>query len=43
MSATLFGGLIVLLLLKHLGLLTVVLRPLYARFRERSSQEGEKR
>lgn len=31
--ATLFAGLIALLVLKHLGLLTVALRPRYKRFR----------
>lgn len=41
-SATLSAGLIILLVLKHLGLLTVALRPLYVRFRGRSSQAAKK-
>jgi hypothetical protein len=41
-SATLLSGLVVLMVLKHLGLLAVALRPLYARFRRRSSQERQK-
>jgi hypothetical protein len=42
-SATLFSGLVVLAVLKHLGLLAVALRSLYARFQQRSSQEEQKR
>jgi len=41
-SATLLSGLVVLMVLKHIGLLAVALRPLYTRFRRRSSQEGQK-
>jgi hypothetical protein len=41
-SATLLSGLVVLMVLKHLGVLAVALRPLYARFHRRSSQERQK-
>jgi cytochrome bd-type quinol oxidase subunit 2 len=42
-SATLFSGLVVLVVLKHLGLLAVAFRPLYARFRQKSPHEAQKR
>jgi hypothetical protein len=41
-SATLFSGLVVLMVLEHLGVLAVALRPLYTRFARRSSRQREK-
>jgi hypothetical protein len=35
-SATLVSGVLVLIVLKHLGVLAMVLGPVYARFRRRS-------
>jgi hypothetical protein len=41
LSVTLVSGLVGLMVLKHLGLLAMALRPLYARFRRKSSQDTQ--